>query len=41
VGDTVVPGAMVADLLTQAGGAAPSTGPSLVRGFATGADALD
>jgi hypothetical protein len=41
VGDTVIPAGMVVDMLTQAGGAAPVTGPSNVRGFATGQDSVE
>lgn len=41
VGTSVIPATMVEDMLTQAGGAIPTAGPSNVRGFATGADSLE
>lgn len=41
VGDSVVPAGMIVDFMTEAGGAPPSSGPSEVRGFATGANSIE
>lgn len=41
VGTTQIPSQMVVDMLTEAGGGIPTTGPSDIRGFATGQDSLN
>lgn len=41
VGDSVVPAGLIVDMMTEAGGAIPASGPSTTRGFATGADSTE